>query len=435
MQLLRPATLLLIALLAAPAWAELVEAHFPGKSEDAVASEFEAGLSAWLQARMKEPTKPQMYTVDGKTEVFVELTAIDGVNTTWMTLVRIGWISDTNRYGWGPYGKEYKLELSEIPPREVAGWFVPKYRSPQEIVALACWLASKGELLEANAKVAGLAAVKEEVKKDAQAWIAAKNGWTVPAEGLEVVATHDLERNEDGVLFLTKAAAADRLKELDKEAKKAFKELEKLQGMDVKSKPGMRKNSPGLRLVILQDYVDRFERRYAGTSFIDKKGTKEDLEAIRAAIKADMEYVETEKYKAERAGIDGDWAAAAAAYETLLRVDPLNPDLVLSTAEAFSKAAKITDGARRAEDPASAKRAALLYERLLEIYPRALGFHNHAGVNWLAAGSDSKVASDGKKRAKEHHEEVIRRTDNRSDLSESEKSNREYAEGQLKLIK
>ncbi|MCB9894584.1 MAG: hypothetical protein H6839_09055 [Planctomycetes bacterium] len=435
MQLLRPATLLLIALLSAPAWAALVESQFPGKTEDAVAAEFEAGLPAWLQARLKEPAKPQMYTLDGKTEVFVELTAIDGSNTTWMTLVRVGWIAETNRYGWGPYGKEYKLALADIPAREVAGWFVPKFRTPQEIVALACWLASKGEQLEANAKLAGLAAVKEDLKKDAEAWVAAKNGWTVPADGLMIVETHDLERNEDGMLFQTKAANAERLKELDKEAKKAFKELEKLQGLDVKSKPGYRKNSPGMRLVILQDYVDRFERRYAGTSFMEKKGTKEDLDDIRAAIKADLEYVETEKYKAERSGIDGDWHAAAEAYDVILRVDPLNPDLVLATAEAFSKAAKITNGARNAEDPASAKRAALLYERLLEIYPKALGFHNHAGVNWLAAASDSKVASDGKKRAKEHHEEVIRRTDNRSDLSESEKSNREYAEGQLKLIK
>ena len=435
MQLARPVALLLIAIVAAPAWAGLVETVHPDKTEEAVANEFEAGLSAWLQARMKEPIKPRIYLADGKNEVYVELTKIEGDTTTWTTLVRTGWFKDTSSYAWDPFGRDYKLDLDAIPARQISDLFVAKHRVPQEMVGAACWLAGKGELMLANAKVAGMCAIKADLTAEGQAWIAAKNGWTVPAEGLLVVESIDLEHGVDEVLFLTKAAAAERLKDLDKEAKKAFKDLEKLQGGDLKSKPGYRKNSPGMRLVMLEVYVDRFEKCHAGTGFIEKKGTKEDLQDIRAAIKADLDYVETEKYKAERLGIDGDWSGAAKAYDVLLRVDPHNPDLILETAQAFGKAAKVTDGGRRAEDASAAKRAAELYEDLLVVYPRALGYHNYAGLNWLAAGSDSKVSSDGKKRAREHHEEVLRRTDNRTDLSESDKQNREFAEGQLKLIK
>ncbi|MCB9933851.1 MAG: hypothetical protein H6841_10570 [Planctomycetes bacterium] len=423
---------LLLALFAAPLWAGLVETHFPGKSETDVAAEFEAGLPKLLTEGLSAVAKPRMYALVNKAEVFVQLTAVEGEQTTWTTLVPTGWYAEQAEYAYDVYGKDYKFKLSELPPAGVAFWLRPQGRSAALIVSLACWLAAKGELMLADAELAALVPLdgrekeRETLKKEIDDWLCAKLGWSAPG-GLETIATHDLDHNEDGWLLLSKEAAAEHFKDLDKEAKKAFKELEKLQGADVKSKPGQRKNSPGMRLAILEKYIQRWERRYTGTAFLAKKGAKEDLEAMLEAVKADMAWIETEKYKAERFGIDGDWNAAARAYDQMQRADPLNPDVVIWTAEAWSKAAKITDGGRKADDPAAAKRAAGLYEQLLAIFPKAMGYHNHAGLNWLAAGD--------KGRAKEHHEEVIRRTDGIKDLSESDKKNREFAEGQLKLMK
>lgn len=423
---------LLLALFAAPLWAGLVETHFPGKSETDVAAEFEAGLPKLLTAGLTEVAKPRMYAMVNKAEVYVQLTAVEGDQTTWTTLVPTGWFADKAEYAYDVYGKEYKFKVSELSPEALAFSLSPKGRTPTQIVSLACWLAGKGKLMLANAELAALVPLdgrekeREALKKEIDEWLCAKLGWSAPG-GLETIATHDLEHNEDGWLLLTKELAAEHFKNLDKEAKKAFKDLEKLQGGDLKSKPGQRKASPGMRLAILEKYIERWERRYTGTAFMAKKAAKEDLEALLEAVKADIAWVEAEKFKADRFGIEGDWASAGKAYDTLVRADPLNPDILAAAADAWSKAAKITDGGRKAEDPAAAKRAATLYEQLLAIFPKALGYHNHAGLNWLAAGD--------KGRAKEHHEEVIRRTDGIKEMSESDQKNRDFAEGQLKLIK
>jgi hypothetical protein len=427
----RVAAFFVLTLFAAPAWAGLVENHFPGKTEATVVTEFEAGLSAFLTARLKDTgVVLRMYAPVAKNvEVHVQLTSVEGEKTVWTTLVNAGWLKEQCEYALEPFGKTYTIEIAKIPPAEVATWFSAKTRMASEVVACACWLANKGELWLANGEVANLAAHKTDLKKDVEEWLAAKNGWTLPSEGLNVVATHDLKHNEDGELLLTKEASAAWFKKLDEECKDAFKVLEKLQGSDVKSKPGNRKNSPGMRLAILQKYVDRFGKKYAGTAFMAKKGTK-DLQLIADAVKADLEWLETEKYKAERKGIEKDWAGASKHYETLQRADPLDPDLLLSTAYAFHMTAKVTDGARKSEDPAAAKKAAMYYEDLILIYPTSLGYRNHAGVNWLACGEKTK--------AKEHHEEVVRRIDEKAtakkELTENERQNREFAEGQLKLI-
>jgi hypothetical protein len=423
---------LLLALFAAPLWAGLVETYFPGKSESDVAAEFEAGLPKLLTAGLSEVEKPRMYAPVGKTEVYVQLTAVDKDQTTWTTLVPTGWYAEKAEYAYDVYGKDYNFKVSELPPEGVAFWLSPKGRSQSLIVSLACWLAGKGKPMLADAELAALVPLdgrekeREALKKEIDEWLCAKLGWSAP-DGLETIATHDLEHNEDGWLLLTKELAAEHFKNLDKEAKKAFKDLEKLQGGDLKSKPGQRKASPGLRLAILEKYIERWERRYTGTAFMARKGAKEDLQAMLDAVKADMAWIETEKFKAERFGLDGDWAGAGKAYDALVRTDPLNPDILATAADAWSKAAKITDGGRKAEAPAAAKRAAALYEDILKIFPKALGYHNHAGLNWLAGGDKGK--------AKAHHEEVMRRTDGIKELSETDQKNRDFAEGQLKLIK
>lgn len=424
--MLRLGAVLIAALLCTPAFAGLVETHFPGKSESEVAAEFEAGLGAFLEARLKEEIKPRIWHDAGRERVWLQVTAVSGNESTWQTLARNGaWYPDLNRYVWVPYGKSYNFVSAEIPPAEVSGWYVSKHRTPQEMVAAACWMAHKGAMLEANQLLADLATHKTDMRAEVEAWLCAKNGWSAPKDGLQLVETFDLQRDRGARLLLTKAAADEHYKLLDKEAKKAFKDLEDLQGGDIKSKPGMRRGSPKMHLATLQDYAANFEKRYAGTAFLNKKGNKEDLADLQAAIAADIDWVNTEKFKAARQGIEKEWPDAAKSYDQILRADPYNLEIMQKTAEAWHMAAVVTDGARKAEDKEAARKAAVVYESMCDYFPAQLAYLNHAGVNWLAAG-------DAKK-AKGYHEEVLRRTEGR-ELTENEKKNREFAEGQLKLI-
>ena len=428
MRVCRLTALLLIAALgSAPAFANLAEKIFPGKTEDAVAAEFEAGLPAYLAAQLKEPVKPRAHIEDGKHDVYVELTELNEDESTWQTLVVYAWYPEKTEYAYTPYGKSYKLKISEMPAASVAGWYDAARRPVNEVVGLAFWLAGKKEFRLANAVLATFGEAKKDLKPEIDAWLCEKNGWTLPKDGLEAVATMNIDSGEAGFLYFTPEARSAYVDELDDQAKDMFKDLEGRQGGDTKSKPGYRKRPPTMRLDMLQKRIERYRQAYAGTDFIEKKSNEKKLAALEEAVAGDLKYIETEKFKAERLGIDGDWLAAAKAYDALLRLNPHDPDLITATAEAYNKGAVVSDGGRKAEEPSAAGRAAVLYEELIEIFPKALAYHNFAGLNWLASGD--------KKRAKNHHEEVIRRTDDRKDLSENEKKNRDYAENQLKMCK
>jgi hypothetical protein len=407
--------------------AGLVDKHFPEKTEKQIAEEFEAGLGAFLEARLKESVKPRIHVESGKEQLWLEVTKVEGEDSLWQELARFGWYDETLRYAYKPFGRTFKYETADIPPREIASWFVAKHRTPEEIIALAVWLAEQDELRLANAALADLATVKEDLRPDIEAWLAGKYSWELPKDGLTAVATQDLDRYQEIVLFLTGEALEEYREEIEEKAEEEFERLEDMQGGDVKGKPGYRRKSPTLRLDQLQDRIERYKAAFGETEFFNKKRTQKDLGKLEEAVKADIEYIETEKFKAERLGIEGDWLAAAKAYDRLWFTDPWNPNVVEVTAQAWSKAAGISDAGRKSEDPGAAKKAALLYERMCEIFESALAFHNHAGVNWLAAGD--------KKKAIAHHELVIERTEGRTDLTENEKKNREYAEAQLKLIK
>lgn len=420
----RTVALLALALLAAQLHANLLEKTCPGKTEAQLATDFEAGIGAFLDKRLKEPVKPRISVVQGKATVQLELVSLKDDTGTWQELVQYAWFKETSLYAMKPYGKTFTYKHLDIAPTQLALLYEPKYRLPADIVTAAVWVASKGDLDAANQLLAGLAAVKPELRPDVEAWLCARNSWTAP---LVDYATHDLATQADVFRLLPKAQVDERLKLLDKEAKEAFKELETQQGGDIKSKPGARKKPPTLRLEILVSRCERFGKAFAGTPYVANKKNMEKVEKLIEVIKADLEFVENEGFKADRLGIENKLGECAQAWDNLLRIDPLNPDLITKTAEAWAKAAEITDGGKKAVNPKAALRAGTLYEEVLAIFPAALGFHNHAGLTLMAGGES--------KRAKEHFEEVIRRTDNRTDLAENEKSNREFAERQLKLLK
>lgn len=421
----RTVALLALALFAAAhLHANLIEKTHPGKTEAQLATDFEAGIGKFLDIRMKEPVKPRITVPQGKTSIELELVTLKDDSGTWQELVQFAWYKETSLYAMKPYGKTFTYKHLEIAPAQLALLYEPKYRTSADTVMAAVWVAGKGDLLTANRLLAELAAQKADLRPEVEAWLCARNSWTAP---LLEYNTHDLVTQKDAFWLLPKAQVDERIKLRDKEAKDAIKELETQQGGDIKSKPGQRKKPPTLRLEILASRCERFARAFAGTPFVANKKNMEKVEKLIEVVKADLEFAELEGFKADRFGIENKLAECAQAWDNILRVDPLNPDIVTKAAEAWAKSAEISDGGKRAENPKAALRAGTLYEEVLAIFPAALGFHNHAGLNLMAANEKS--------RAKEHFEEVIRRTDNRTDLADNEKANREFAERQLKLLK
>lgn len=424
----RPALCALLCSLLAPSLlAGLVETHFAGKAEAEVAKDFEAGIGTFLQAAMKEATRPRLRMDYNKKPIFVELAEVKSNELVWATLARSGWYADKLEYSWSPHEPSVKLKFSDIPPACVAEWFKAPSRTPAEVVGACAWLAGKKDLWSANALLAGLAKRQESLKKEADEWLAAKHGWTLPEGGLSETATTNLDSGEEGFLLLTPEAAAERLKTLDKQAKEALKDLQLKQGEDIKSKPGQRKGTPKVRLDVLLARVGRFSKAFAGTATADNNKTKKTLEELTAAIKADLEHVENARNKADRMAIDGDDEGCARAYVALVRCDPQNPDLLAKAADACNKGAVITNNGTGCEKKDLALQAAVYWEAVLEIYAAQLGLHNHAGLNFMAGGD--------KARAKQHFDEVLRRTEGKKELSDTEKQNRDYAEARLKDLK
>lgn len=417
---------ILALMCAAPLSANLLSG-FDGKSETEIAIEFESGLSAFLTARLTEAVQPRMRIRQGREELYLQLVEVNEDKSVWQELVRAGWkTAERIHYFYAPFGDRHEFTALSIPPDQVAGWYQVQFRLPDDFIALAVWLASKGELMTANAKLAELAAATStEVRANIDDWLCEKHGWTKPEGGLKLVKTHDLALNEDGFLLLTDEAEAKRLAEFEEGVRAVFRELEEMQG-DVRGRAGFRRGSPKVRLAELKDYMARFKSVYGETKFMQNRRNKDRFERMLEAVNEDIQFVETEKYKAERLGIEGDWEGSAKAWDALLRADPENPELLQHTARAFSNSAKIGDAGRVVESPQAAKQAAELYDKVVEIFPLALSYMNYAGFNWLAAGDKVK--------ARKYHAEVVKRTDGRDDLQENDRKNREYAEAQLRII-
>jgi hypothetical protein len=425
--MLRPIALAL--LLAAPAalCADLLTRYFPGKTEADVAKDFETNLPTFLKERLKDPEKPRIQHTVNKREVWLELQDVTPNDLLFLQMERHGLYPDLGTFGYAVSETEVRLKLADIPPAVLARARCMDYRfrTIEETVALAFWLASRGDLAAANYEIAPLALKNSLVKPDIEAWLIGKYGWPA-GSALDAVEVHDLEDNIDGTLLLTKEANAQRLKDLDKEAKDVLKALQTAQGGDLKGKPGARKNPPTMRLDHLKSRLERYGKAYGGTLTAENKATKKMLEDLLAAVKADLDWVETQGYKADRLAIDGDIQACADMWLVILKADPHTFQVIQKAADACTKAAGLVDNGRKCDRKDRALRAAQLWEEYSRLQPLYLAPYNNAGLNYMAAGEKAK--------AKACFEEVIRRT-TKKELPEGEKAHRDYAEARLKDLR
>jgi tetratricopeptide (TPR) repeat protein len=420
------ALLLSGALYALPKEGTLLE-HFEGKTEADLVAEFEAELPAFLLARMAEPVKPQLFLSPRRGErVRMQCVAVDAEKrtSTWQATIRTGWISDHKNYGYGvdnmnPERDQMQFNLADLPPAEIASLFIVQYRPADEMIRLAVWLASKDDLITANRKLSELAQMRTDYRDRVERWLCEKNDWTRPDAGLGLIELHDLDRRRDSWVLMTDAARRDYASSLRGEAQA---ELNKL----VEMANGTRRN-PGAttRLEKIIDRAERYPKAYGFTNFLTGRSER-TYNDLLTELQRRQKRITDNVHAAERLGIDQKWEEAARAYEALLVLDPWNTDLIMPTADAFRQAAQLEDAGLRARNTTHARKAAELYDRIIEVYPRAIGFYNRAGLAWLGAGD--------KRKAKERHEEVLARIEKIEVLTENDEGNRDYARNQIRVI-
>jgi hypothetical protein len=421
------AACLVLVLLGGALQAEILNKIEGKESEAEVIAAFEKGLSEFVAARIPESRPPRAMLTEGRREVFCQLVEVKGETTVWQELVAHGWLPESTNYNFIPHGPKYARETLKLPPATVADWFIVRFRLPEEILSLAIWLAHKGELTIANAKLAELAFTRTELREEVEAWLCAKHGWTRPESGLEIVNGYDFARDAETWQLLTPEARQARLRELEREADQTYRWLEDLQGKDVRSRPGQRRAMPQMRLDMLMKRVRNFEKAFAGTRWLENRRNKERLDKLAEVIQADLDFVTEESPKAERAAIDKNWELAAQHWNILWRTDPHNVHVILKTAAAYYQAAQISEGGRRAENREHAARAAELYISATRVYPLVTGYYNSAGTSLLATGD--------RRRAREMYEMVKTLTDGREDLSEADQTARTFALTQLEVLK
>lgn len=393
--------------------AGLIESQCAGKTEEAVVKEFESGLPKMLEPRLADKSAIRLWLTVQKATHFCELTAIDGDTLTFSSLREAGIDSNSGKTLWGAMGPKHKLKPAELPPEGVAGWFdIPRCR-PDIVVGLAAWLASKKQVMLANAKLAEYSRANSGLRSEMDDWLCAKHGWSKPGGGLTLVETHDLESGLDGWLLLTPEAATSRVSDLDKVAKQALKDLTAARG-ETKGNFGTRKKAPTLPLDVLKDRLSRFAKAFKGTATADTARYKMEIQDLIESVEADLKVLTENKLRAERLEMDEKFKDAGDIYELLLRGDPENMPLLMLTAQAFYKAGGLKDSGNKCDYPDMLKKAQAYYELLLKRMPRMLSALNYLGSVHQGLGAKDK--------AKSYFNEVLKLGD-----PEKDKANRDYA--------
>ncbi|HRJ77416.1 MAG: hypothetical protein HPKKFMNG_00540 [Planctomycetes bacterium] len=417
----RALMLLALVLAASCAHAGLVETHFPGKTEEALAKEFEAGLNKMMEPRLKDPAPLRLALPRGKETIYCQLDSIDAATSTWVALAKSGFDGESRQVIWTATGVKHKVKPADLPPSGVAAWFdVPRCR-PEVVVQVAIWLFGRKQPDLANAKLAHLSKTASNLRGEIEDYLCAKQAWTKPQGGLVLVDTCDIESGVEGFLLLPPELQTTRLNELEKQAKTVLKELDAARGDD-RGAFGTRKKAPTLALHVLRDRYSRFEKAFKGTTTGSSTRILEKVKESLASVESDLKVISENRLRAEKLIIDEKFKEAAEIFDALFRGDPHNFELMQLCAINYWRAAGIKDGGNKCEYPDLMKRALSFYEGLLREFPRALSAMNYSGTCHQALGNKDK--------AKAFYNEVLKQAD-----KEREKANREFAQKQLASIK
>lgn len=400
----------------------LVDRYYAGKKEEDICKEFLKKLPDNMKAWLATKNPPRATLVVNKIKVYSELCEVQGKGDTnvWGELVRKSWFTNAAGALWAlndAPNTRFRIKNVDVPVSDVGGWFDGHRDGPELIVALCVWLAKNNELGVANQRLTELVSENKDLRADVEAWLCEKYKWTLPEQGLRIIAVRDLAALKGYGLLLTEDAHKEHLAKLDTKAKEALANLQASRG-DSEGELGSRKKAPTERLDELKNRCERFAECFRDTATVADEAEMKKLEKLLASLNADLELIKSLAESAE-GSLDQDPALAAKNYSRLVKADPVNPNWRQRMAYAYFK-----DGGLRwdgtCNNAKSMKLSADLYKPLCEEYPLNGNLFTFAGASFYATGERDK--------AKKYLERAVA-------LLEDGSSDKDFAERLLKNLK
>ena len=199
---------------------------------------------------------------------------------------------------------------------------------------------------------------------------------------------------------MTPANRAERVKEREKSASDAFKELLRARG-DYKGRPP-RRTQPTMQLILVEWDVKQWKIKYASSDFAKDAKNTDKLQEILDSIKDDLALIKDNVAKANELGASGDandLKAKAEYLEEVLKLDPMDLQLRSQTANAWFLWGNPSPHGNGCDRSDGVKKAIPHYEIILTAYPRNTAF-------LLAMGRCYQALEDSK-HARVYYEQVI----------------------------
>jgi tetratricopeptide (TPR) repeat protein len=400
----------------------LVDRYYAGKKEEDICKEFLKKLPESMKAWVATKAPPRATLVVNKIKVYAELCEVQGKGDTniWGELVKKTWYTNSSgalfMLNDAP-NTRFRIKNTDVPAADVGGWFDGKRDDPALLVGLCVWLARNNELTVANQRLTELVNEKKDLRADVEAWLCEKYKWTLPEQGLRMIAVRELAAAKGYGLLLTEEAHKEHLSKLDTKAKEALANLVAARG-DTQGELGTRKKAPTERLDELSNRCDRFAECFRDTPAVNDIEQMKMLEKLKASLDADLEVVKNIFDNAE-GYLKQDPGQAAKSYDKLTKADPMNPTWRSRLAYAYHLEGGLHfDGG--CNDAKSMKLAADLYKTLCEEFPLNGNLFTFAGASYYATGE--------RDRAKKYLERAVV-------LTEAGDSERDFAERLLKNLK
>lgn len=378
------------ALMADPAEDLFAKTH-KGAKESKVASDWYDGLPAWVSSLTTKNQFPETHlpydiekagedgrgkaknskTVNkfqirdaNRREFSAYLMVQNGVDA----MGRATW-DQTNTYVWLPW-------KSWPAPYIVETYPVDSNNKDDELVAMGAWLYGEKENELANRVLTVVRERNSELAPLIDAYICANEKWDIPADGMKLWNTWDIEFQKERKILVTGEEFDKRLKTREKDAESRFKELVRARG-DYKGR-APRRVAPTTQLVLLEWEIKQYKIKFASSDFLKDTKNTDLLQVILDSIKDDLAIITENLEKAREivkdSGNANQQKEKAEFLEEILKIDPEDVNLRSQVANAWYTWGNPAGHGNSCDRSDGMKKAIPHYEVILRSYPNSTGF-------------------------------------------------------------
>jgi hypothetical protein len=260
-----------------------------------------------------------------------------------------------------------------------------------DLVAFACWLYSQRENKLANRVLTVAHDRSPELAPLIQGFVAEKEGWEVPEDGLQRWGWWD-EDTQREQFKLVSAERAEALKtEREREAAAKWRELVAARG-EYSGRPP-RRRQPTRNLALLEWQVRQFRVKYQATDFIQQSNIESQLQEITDSFNDDRALIRQMLEEAREMPQDNprNIAARGQAMERALTLDPQNPTLLNDIARDWFNAGSIHDHGNNCDNNTAVRAAVAHFQTLSDMFPHNTTYLYYQARCWQALQNSSNA--------------------------------------------